>query len=107
MKNAYVAMSDTVTDMSWQEWLVETQSDDNRRYNQLKSACTGKSILEFGCGNGGFLRKIGNVATNVTGIELMDEARDNLKSEGIETYKALDEVDEVYDVICMFNVIEH
>lgn len=40
--------------------------------------CTGKSVLEFSCGNGGFLRRIKNVAANVTRFELLDETRERL-----------------------------
>lgn len=107
LKNAYAAIGDTVEDMSWETWIRETQQDDDRRYRFLEDICSGKSVLEFGCGNGGFLRRIRNVAADVAGIELMDEARDNLAKEGISVYRSLDEISGTYDVVCMFNVIEH
>lgn len=107
LKDAYAAMVDEVANMSWETWILETQQDDDRRYEFLKELCAGKSVLEFGCGNGGFLRRIKNVAANVTGIELMDEARINLTQEGIAAYSSLDEVNKPYDVVCMFMVIEH
>lgn len=107
LKNTYAAIGDTVEDMSWETWVQETWQDDDRRYRYLKDICSGKSVLEFGCGNGGFLRRIRNVAASVTGIELMDEARDSLAKEGISVHKSLDEINGAYDVVCMFNVIEH
>ena len=107
LKNAYAAASDTVADMSWESWIQETRCDDDRRYNHLSDICIGKRILEFGCGNGGFLRRIKVVASEVTGIELMDDARERLAQEGIVTYKSIDETEGTYDIICMFMVIEH
>lgn len=107
LKCTYAATSDTVADMSWKSWIQETCCDDDRRYDRLKEICAGKRILEFGCGNGGFLRRIKTVTEDVTGIELMDDARNHLAQEGILTYKSLDEADGTYDIICMFMVIEH
>lgn len=107
LKEAYSAETDRTDDMSWETWIAETEADDERRYRSLKDTCIGKSVLEFGCGNGGFLRRIQNVALDVEGIELMDEARENLAGEGIQTYKSLNDTDRQYDVVCMFMVIEH
>lgn len=107
LKDTYAAVADQTADMSWETWIQETKPDDDRRYESLKEMCTGKAVLEFGCGNGGFLRRIKNAAANVAGIELMDEARDNLAKEGISVYRSIDEIDKTYDVVCMFMVIEH
>lgn len=107
LKNTYVGVNDSVVDMTWESWLKETKWDDDRRYRYLEAVCAGKSVLEFGCGNGGFLRRIKNVATRVTGIELMDEARENIEQEGIAVCRSLDEIETKYDIVCMFNVIEH
>lgn len=107
LKDTYAATVDEVADMAWQTWIKETMEDDDRRFEVLKEICTGKEVLEFGCGNGGFLRRIKSVASSVTGVELMKEARENLKREGIETYEILDDIKHTYDVICMFMVIEH
>ena len=107
LKNTYSVTSDEVCDISWDMWLKETEQDDIRRYEALKEICRDKRILEFGCGNGGFLRRIKGVASDVVGVELMDEAREHIRGEKIEVFKYLDEVKEKYDVICMFMVIEH
>lgn len=107
LKNTYAATGDTVGDMSWETWIRETQQDDDRRYRSLEDICSGKRVLEFGCGNGGFLRRIQDVAADVAGIELMDDARENISREGIKVFKTLDEVEKTYDIVCMFHVIEH
>lgn len=107
LKNGYSAVTDDVADIVWETWVQETERDDDRRYESLKELCEGKEVLEFGCGNGGFLKRIKNTAKNAAGIELMDEARNRLAKEGISVYKALDEINETYDIVCMFMVIEH
>ncbi len=107
LKNTYAAVMDITSDMSWELWVQETERDDDRRYSALKELCSGKKILEFGCGNGGFLKRIKSVAASVTGIELMHEAREKIRNEGIKVFKDLSETDEKFDVVCMFMVIEH
>ena len=47
------------------------------------------------------------MASSVTGIKLMDGARERIQKEGIKVYESLDEVDRKYDVVCLFMVIEH
>lgn len=107
LKNTYAAITDHMEDMTWESWLQETCRDDDRRYALLREMCNEKSILEFGCGNGGFLRRIKKVSREAVGIELMDIARDNLAKEGITAYRSINEIEHTYDVICMFMVIEH
>ena len=36
-------------------WLKETEFDDKRRYEFVKEKITNKTVLDFGCGVGGFL----------------------------------------------------
>lgn len=107
LKNSYGAISDKTEDIVWEVWCQETEPDDNRRYEALKALCFGKDVLEFGCGNGGFLRRIKKAASSVTGIELMDEARRNIEKDEIRVYKSLDKIENTFDVVCMFMVIEH
>lgn len=107
LKSTYSISSDEVCDISWNTWLQETEQDDVRRFTALQEICKDKRVLEFGCGNGGFLRRIKDVAFDVAGVELMDEAREHLAREKIEVFKYLDEIEGKYDVVCMFMVIEH
>lgn len=107
LKDSYGAVANRKEDMQWDTWVEETRQDDERRYIALKELCRDKEVLEFGCGNGGFLKRIKNVASGITGIELMDEAREKISRGGVEIYRSLEEVKRQYDVICMFMVIEH
>ena len=107
MLSEYSETEDKILDCDWETWISDTRNDDNRRYLALAELCKGKRVLELGCGNGGFLRQIKEVASEVVGIELMDEERDRISKEGIRVYRSLAEAEGKYDVICMFHVIEH
>lgn len=111
-KNSYDEISDTYHDIQWSRWVEMTSADDNRRYEALKELCREKNVLEFGCGNGGFLRKIKNVAKDVTGIELDKMARNKIREEGItvdDSIESLLEKDSSgkFDIVVSFMVIEH
>ena len=62
--------------------LKETAWDDERRFSYLKSALPNRRLLDFGCGAGGFLLKVRELAATAHG------------GEG-------------YDIITMFHVLEH
>lgn len=107
LENTYDSGSDRTEDMTWDAWVRVTEPDDDRRYDALRETCRGKRVLEFGCGNGGFLRRIRGVASDVAGVELMDDARERIKKGNVAVHKTLDTVGGEYDVVCMFMVIEH
>ena len=53
-------------------WLKETEWDDLRRFNMLKSILPNKKLLDFGCGVAGFLQLASSLTEKITGIELED-----------------------------------
>jgi 2-polyprenyl-3-methyl-5-hydroxy-6-metoxy-1,4-benzoquinol methylase len=82
--------------------------DDNRRVVQYNYILKNKKILDFGCGWGGFLKKI-KKARSLTGIELRKECifyiRKNIKK--IHISDSLNNLNKEYDIITMFHVLEH
>ena len=82
--------------------------DDERRISQFKKILKNKDILDFGCGNGGFLIGIKNYKS-LNGVELRKDCIDNIKrqkkkihiSSDINTFK------NKFDVITIFHVLEH
>jgi 2-polyprenyl-3-methyl-5-hydroxy-6-metoxy-1,4-benzoquinol methylase len=82
--------------------------DDKRRIVQHNNILKNKKILDFGCGWGGFLKKIIKEKL-LTGIELRKECilyiKKNIKK--IHISDNLNNLNEKYDVITMFHVLEH
>lgn len=93
---------------TFDQWRADTKEDDTRRANDLGSYFEGKEVLDFGCGNGGFLHNIKKNAKNVYGVELENIAREMLAEEGIDTRADIREFGgQKFDVITMFHVVEH
>ena len=61
------------SNQSIDSWMKDTHADDIRRYEQYRSIITNKRVLDFGCGNGGFLNlaknRGGHPQINATGVE--------------------------------------
>ena len=82
--------------------------DDKRRVLQHNKFLKNKKILDFGCGWGGFLKKTVK-AKSLTGVELRKECifyiKKNIKK--IVVSDNLNNLNEKYDIITMFHVLEH
>lgn len=91
-------------------WLKETQPDDERRYRFLKEKIINQKVLDFGCGNGGFLDIAARSARNVAGIELETALQPSYSERGLRVFPHLEgaiESGEKWDVITAFHVVEH
>lgn len=87
---------------------IEAKDDDERRTSFAENYCKNKRVLDFGCGSGGFLKMIKDIAISVAGVELEDEKRLFLNEEGLACFESVDALcEEKYDVITMFHVLEH
>ncbi len=93
------------------KWRQETYPDDDRRFEMLKNKLIGKKLLDFGCGNGGFLIKAKPFTSTVNGVELEERLQPYFEENELVVYKSLDEaisnVDVKYDIITSFHVFEH
>jgi 2-polyprenyl-3-methyl-5-hydroxy-6-metoxy-1,4-benzoquinol methylase len=82
--------------------------DDKRRIIQHTSILKNKKILDFGCGWGGFLKRTVK-AKSLAGVELRKECifyiKKNIKK--IMVSDNLNNLNEKYDIITMFHVLEH
>ena len=90
-------------------WLRETDWDDARRIEMLGQAIVNKTVLDFGCGAGGFLLKAQNIAAKVVGIELEQRVLDHFAGQ-LELYSSIEECKSQglnFDVITAFHVLEH
>ncbi|UZN08556.1 class I SAM-dependent methyltransferase [Leptospira santarosai] len=91
-------------------WLRESDADDERRYNFLRSKLMDKRLLDFGCGAGGFLLKALKETSISEGIELELRLQEHYKEKGLKVWTNLEKVintNRKFDIITAFHVIEH
>lgn len=87
--------------------LKDTASDDERRFISFKRLIENKSLLDFGCGAGGFLARARIVASSVVGVEVEKRFKPHFQKENLEVFSNIDEVPGLFDVITLFHVLEH
>jgi 2-polyprenyl-3-methyl-5-hydroxy-6-metoxy-1,4-benzoquinol methylase len=88
-------------------WMKETAWDDDRRFMSLRRVIENKKILDFGCGNGGFLLKAREVAKHVEGIELESNLKDWFLENRLDIFSRIEDSSGSFDVITIFHVLEH
>ncbi|QKF83324.1 class I SAM-dependent methyltransferase [Halarcobacter ebronensis] len=91
----------------FEKWRKQTFEDDSRRFESLKNTITNKKLLDFGSGNGGFLKLAKNVCTKVCGVELEKAVKEYYEKDKIELFSNLNECNKKFDIITSFHVIEH
>jgi len=89
------------------QWLIDTENDDQRRYEYCLPIVTGKKVLDFGCGNGGFLIRIRDKVKSLMGVDLEKALSGHFGNQAIPFADNLDQINEKYDVITLFHVLEH
>ena len=88
-------------------WLEKLACDDNRRFNFLKPLIENKSVLDFGCGPGGFLNYARTKALRISGVELEKRLKPYFLKKGLEVFSNIDAITGKFDVITLFHVLEH
>lgn len=85
-----------------------TLEDDRRRAQHLRKRLRGQRLLDIGCGAGGFLGVVRGDALSVSGIEPDRSLISTLEKE-LNVYANLEQLParSVFDVICLFHVLEH
>lgn len=91
---------------SMDEWLRVAEQDDRRRFTMLEASLVNRSVLDFGCGAGGFLIKARSVAAAVTGVEPERRVREYW-GDRLVLCDRLEDAGSEYDLITAFHVIEH
>lgn len=84
----------------------EDSADTQRRVSHFRPLYADRSVLDFGCGAGSFLRTIRTVAGQVQGVELQDSFRHSLNSDGIDCFSDLADCS-TPEIAFMFHVLEH
>jgi 2-polyprenyl-3-methyl-5-hydroxy-6-metoxy-1,4-benzoquinol methylase len=93
------------------EWMQETEIDDSRRFKEFKRNILGKNVLDFGCGNGGFLIKALEFANLTQGLEVESRVQEYYKESSIKIWESIEDIkansNEKFDIITSFHVFEH
>lgn len=89
------------------DWLGETQPDDDRRAAMLRDDVRGARVLDFGCGNGGFLQRVRAEAAYVCGVDLERALKPHFAASGIPFFADAGQAPGNFDLITLFHVLEH
>jgi 2-polyprenyl-3-methyl-5-hydroxy-6-metoxy-1,4-benzoquinol methylase len=89
-----------------ESWLQNTEWDDQRRFEMLKSILPNKKILDFGCGNGGFILRGKELAAEIVGLEVEKRVQDYWSGR-MNVVPDLESAGGGYDLITAFHVVEH
>ena len=90
-----------------QVWINATKEDDFRRFSTLKNKIKNKVLVDFGCGNGGFLNFVKEICDKVYGIELQKDNYDYFKKCNLNVISDIELLPEKVDFVTMFHVLEH
>lgn len=90
-----------------ESWRKSTYEDDLRRFNMLKKQIKDKKVLDFGCGNGGFLSLAQKSAAKTCGVEIQKSMKNFYLQNNICAFENIDEVEDKFDFITVFHVLEH
>ncbi len=91
---------------SIESWLRDTEQDDLRRFEMLKSSIVNRKVLDFGCGAAGFVRMAQSLAAEVSGVEPERIVREYW-GDLLALHVGLETVGGGYDLITAFHVVEH
>lgn len=93
--------------INFDNWKKNTESDDLRRFLFLEKKIKNKILIDFGCGNAGFLNFAKKTAQKVFGVELQKDFYPYFKECNLEVYPKIYEIGQKADIITMFHVFEH
>ena len=88
-------------------WIKNTAPDDQRRFEFLKNNIVNKIIIDFGCGNGGFLKLANTVTEHAYGVELQKSLTSHFEKNNIKVRTKIDYISQKADIITLFHVLEH
>lgn len=86
----------------------EISRDAERRAAACRPYICGRHVVDFGCGDGSFLRKVRTETLSCCGVELQKDYVAGLNSEGIACHTSLGGLDDgSMDTAVSFHVLEH
>lgn len=95
---------------SIKDMLKHASTDDERRFNQLRELIKNANLLDFGCGNAGFLSLSKSLARSVTGVDPEKRVVEHYEKTDLEILQSISDIkkkDIKFDIITSFHVFEH
>ncbi|MBN9669924.1 class I SAM-dependent methyltransferase [Roseibium aggregatum] len=86
----------------------EIARDAERRATAYRPFVCGRTIVDFGCGDGSFLRKVQDETLSLCGVELQRDYVEALNRDGIRCHTSLEALENgSLDTAVSFHVLEH
>ena len=91
------------------DWYYQTDTWDKSKALELIQSLQCKSVVEVGCGEGHFLKRLREIDADVLGVDLNQEAIRLARNDGHEAYtvKESEGTNRQVDCLCAFQTIEH
>jgi 2-polyprenyl-3-methyl-5-hydroxy-6-metoxy-1,4-benzoquinol methylase len=82
--------------------------NDRWEFSEAQKDLVGtQSLIEIGCGEGKFLKKIHNIVPCIIGIEYNEHAIKTARDNGFTIYTSDEYIEKKFDAIIAFHVLEH
>ncbi len=81
--------------------------ENEERLQRIGNLITNKRVLDFGCGAGALLERVASKATVAHGVEPNVQFREYLSSKSLTVFPRAEDIEEKYDVVLAFHVLEH
>ena len=91
----------------FEAWEKKSFIDDSRRFKFLKNKIKNKSVCDFGCGIGGFIKLAKNVTNNACGVEKQQNLKTYFEKNNLNVKNNINEYKCKFDFITLFHVLEH
>ena len=90
----------------------DSHRENRRRLKAIGNCILNKRVLDFGCGEGGFIKEATEISAMVHGVEPEERLRTHFKEHGFIVYDSIDSIPKDfknagYDIITLFHVLEH
>jgi 2-polyprenyl-3-methyl-5-hydroxy-6-metoxy-1,4-benzoquinol methylase len=91
----------------WPSTLFEQEKTTNTIKCLSKLFLPGKKILDIGCNTGELLDYAKSKGCQSAGLEFSATSRDVLERKGIRSFASFDEIDDLFDIVTAFDLLEH
>jgi 2-polyprenyl-3-methyl-5-hydroxy-6-metoxy-1,4-benzoquinol methylase len=83
------------------------EAENEERLKRIGALLINKKVLDFGCGAGALMQKTASATAQIVGVEPSSDFRQVVEKQGFTVYQDLSEVNDRYDVVLSFHVLEH